>query len=233
MSGNVAPNTVTDGLVLYLDASNTNSYPRSGTIWYDLTINKNDLTLVNSPTYNSITKGFVFNGTNNYGTFANNPLYTTYGTNQTNQKWTVECWFNAPSKGTQQPLIGEYTPNQIGFGIGLDFQPTQNQPLMYTDGTYYLYGNSSVADSTNRCIAYTFDGSSNQRNQVIYYNGVLNTSRQDTISATYPTLGNTLTLAKNGTYYLSGTLYVLKIYTRALSSTEILQNYNALKGRYR
>jgi len=36
MAGNVAPNIVTDGLILYADAANPKSYPGSGTTWNDI-----------------------------------------------------------------------------------------------------------------------------------------------------------------------------------------------------
>ena len=35
----LGPNVVTDGLVLYLDAGNTKSYPGTGTVWYDVSGN--------------------------------------------------------------------------------------------------------------------------------------------------------------------------------------------------
>jgi len=38
---------------------------------------------------------------------------------------------------------------------------------------------------------------------------------------------------KNSQAYFSGNLYQIHIYNRALSAQEILQNYNATKGRYR
>jgi hypothetical protein len=51
------------------------------------------------------------------------------------------------------------------------------------------------------------------------------------------TLGTNSETAKIGTYQgtnynLTGRIANVYIYNRTLSSTEILQNYNALKGRY-
>ena len=39
---NYGPKTITNGLVLYLDAANKSSYPGSGTSWTDLSGNSND-----------------------------------------------------------------------------------------------------------------------------------------------------------------------------------------------
>ena len=60
----LVPNIVTDDVILYLDASNTSSYPDTGTVWYDLSGNNNDFNL-NGPTYNS-SGYFDFDGTNYY-----------------------------------------------------------------------------------------------------------------------------------------------------------------------
>ncbi len=60
---------VQSGLVLNLDAGNTNSYPGSGTAWTDLSGNGNNGTLTNGPTYSSDDGGaIVFDGTNDYAT---------------------------------------------------------------------------------------------------------------------------------------------------------------------
>jgi hypothetical protein len=61
------PNIIKDGLVLYLDATNTKSYPRTGTTWTDLTGNGNDGTLINGPTFDSGNNGsIVFDGADDY-----------------------------------------------------------------------------------------------------------------------------------------------------------------------
>jgi hypothetical protein len=44
---------VTSGLLLYLDANDKLSYPGTGTVWYDLSGNNANATLINSPTWNS------------------------------------------------------------------------------------------------------------------------------------------------------------------------------------
>jgi hypothetical protein len=69
MAGTIAPNIVTDGLVLYLDAANTKSYPGSGTVWRDLSNNNRDFTLDSTGiTWNSagyfslVNGGMIYNG---------------------------------------------------------------------------------------------------------------------------------------------------------------------------
>jgi hypothetical protein len=67
MAGTIAPNIVTDGLVLYLDAANTKSYVSGSTTWNDMSGFSNNGTLVNGPTFNSANGGsIVFDGVNDY-----------------------------------------------------------------------------------------------------------------------------------------------------------------------
>jgi len=60
------------GMMLYLDAQNGNSYPGSGNIWYDLSGNGYDFTLVNSPVFGVYNRAsaFQFSGSNDYATRA-------------------------------------------------------------------------------------------------------------------------------------------------------------------
>ena len=63
---------ITDGLVLYVDAGNTDSYPGSGTTWTDISTNSNNGTLTNGPTFDSGDGGsIVFDGTDDYVDFGN------------------------------------------------------------------------------------------------------------------------------------------------------------------
>jgi len=107
----ITDNIVTDGLVLYLDAANPNSYPGTGTIWYDLSPNK-----LNA----SITSGanFISNGNKSYFTFTaqssiyipNNILLSpAVNTGQA----TYECWIRggtyATGRGGLFNKMNEYT----------------------------------------------------------------------------------------------------------------------------
>lgn len=46
MATKAGPNIITDGLVLLLDAANKQSYPGTGTVWYDLSGRKNNFNIV-------------------------------------------------------------------------------------------------------------------------------------------------------------------------------------------
>ena len=58
------PDLIQDGLVLCLDASDKNSYPGSGTTWFDV-VGTNNGTLTNGPTF-STSGAIVFDGADDY-----------------------------------------------------------------------------------------------------------------------------------------------------------------------
>ena len=63
----------------------------------------------------------------------------------------------------------------------------------------------------------------------LYQNTTLITT-QSGLSSVY--LDNFNIGTSSGTFYYQGNIYVFMIYNRALSADEILQNYNAFKGRF-
>ena len=61
---------VTEGIVIYLDAGSVESYPKKGSVWFDLSGNENHCNFVNSPTHNNTY--FSFDGVDEYGVIINN-----------------------------------------------------------------------------------------------------------------------------------------------------------------
>jgi len=223
MATNYNPRTITDGLVLCLDAANTKSYPGSGTTWTDLSGNGNTGTLTNGPTYSSSNGGnIVFDGSNDYVSFTSNPPLT--------NQISVDVWVNLTAT----------TPNGNGWILGregsyrLTYASSSFQWVCATvNNGWYTAGTPVGANltTTNSIINVvgTYDGSNNR----IYVNGIL-------ISTGSAISGNILT---TGNYYLVRSdagnidygklnMYSHKLYNRALTASEIQQNYNALKSRY-
>jgi len=209
---------ITNGLVLNLDAGFTPSYPRSGTTWSNVSLSGNNGTLTNGPTYTSqYGGGIVFDGTNDY----------------------VKCLFSSvPVQGPGTiSFFGYYSLNsgvlntititsgtqaiQIGTrsGIGTIWKYGGNPLLTYTLPTV-----NQIAQWTT-----TFDG----QNVAVYINGVLNAS---TTSAQNQSSNSTTfyigTFEDIGSEAFPGGIYNCQVYNRILSSSEILQNYNAQKGRF-
>lgn len=223
-----SPNIVRDGLVLYLDAGNSKSYPGSGTTWYDLSGSGNNGTLINGPAYSSNSSGgMVFDGVNDRGTFAS-PV-----TSESSQSY--EIWTNAVASSnaaTSYAYIlhnNELSSTTGGSYLTIGVNNT-GQYYAAFNGSYLSMLSGVTADnSKNVQIFLTWDGS----NQKIYINAEL----KDTESLT-TTPQNFSTTTSFGDYKTSsyrmieGSIYSIKIYNKALTENEIQQNFNALRGRY-
>jgi hypothetical protein len=211
------PNTVTDGLVLALDAANSRSYPGTGTTWSDLSGNSNNVTLYNSPTYTSNNLGsFNFDGTNDYAAVNNTSILSTTA-------YTKLAWFR-PETSTANIVSGG-GDGQHAFWMGgtsTTLQAGHNgswSTVQYTPGNMlnqWWFG------------AVTFNTATGW---VLYLNGQqVNTSA----STTTFTGGNTVRIGafNDAANLFDGDIPVVQIYNRVLSAQEILQNYNATKSRF-
>ena len=228
MAGRIAyyGGIVTNGLVLALDAAKKDSYPGSGTVWRDISGNGNNGTLTNGPTFNSGNGGsIVFDGVNDYTT-----IYTNTNIPIGNQAYTISVWFNSTtfSSGVRGGFVGWGNwgaTNQVTA-----FRLDGNQLLQYWwANDQYSGGLSMVVNQWYNAVA-LFNGTVRQ----IWLNGMLlvsgNASNHNVPFSTNLTVGRTLPSVSNE--YFSGKLGTTLIYNKGLTSTEVLQNYNATKSRY-
>lgn len=228
------PNIVTNGLVLNLDAANTKSYPGSGTTWTDISRGGNNGTLVNGPAFNSANGGsIVFDGTNDYVTESN---FTGSITNS----FTIGTWvyFNSPVT-TGQKIFHAQSGSNPYSEVNLD---------NYSGGSgnpkYHFYTHNWAATSTNDILTSTFDVTGSiwayvvgtyddtSKFKYLYVNGILNRSGSTTVKIDWPNSITWLGRRLNSSEPLNGRISVTQVYNRALSATEILQNYNATKTRF-
>jgi len=225
---------VADGLVLHLDAGNSNSYPGYGTTWYDLSDNGNNGTLMNGPTYNSSDGGsIVFDGDNDYvdlGTIGvSHPL-------QLNNGFTISWWGIQGGGGDLFQRIIDKSNGGLGANGWAIYPKDQDTPeseltLSYngTDGT--INSSTSLSSTSWQNWSLTWSSSSNQ--WIWYLNGSVDNSGYTTYGV--PTVE---TNARIGSWNHStgreykGKISSVLIYTRPLTSSEITQNFDALKGRY-
>jgi hypothetical protein len=224
---------VTDGLVLYLNAADANSYVSGSTTWYDLA-GSNNGTLTNGPTYSSANFGsIVFDGTNDYVAEAN-------FTGSITDSFTVGAWVNFTSA---TPMGQKILHAQSGSGpyseVNLD---------NYSGGSgnpkYHFYTHNWAGTSTNDILTSTFDITSNTWAYVVgiyndslkfkylYINGSLNNSASTTVKIDWPNSATWIGLRLNSAEPLNGRIALVHLHNRALSSSEVLQNYNATKTRF-
>jgi hypothetical protein len=215
-------NIVTDGLVFNTDAGFVGSYPTINTTWYDLSGNSNNGTLTNGPTFSSANSGsIVFDGVDD---LINAPAINV-GTN-----FTVNVWAKVTT-ATRMILLSNaylYTTNK-GFLFNVGNNGTDLFLALGQDQQYRVSSNGYVSANTWFCASTTFDGTTIK----LYYNGV-----ETTYQATFGSI-STLVYDANpiylgrGTYdTFQGNIATAQMYNRALSAAEVLQNYNAQKGRF-
>lgn len=226
MPNNYGPRIVTDGMVMCLDAGNPKSYPGSGTAWIDLSGRGNNLTLYNGPTFSNGV--FTFDGTNDYAQNATNILGTGI-----NIPHSLEMWVNFSvivSTRWWLALIGPYTNGAMHW-IGTSATATQFG-VFGAGGGVLGSGQQQSPDllGTNRWLhlVTVFNGSS--------FNTFINSIGLTPVSATSFNFSNSnLTIAQKygAESNFNGKISITRMYNRALSAAEVLQNYNATKGRFK
>lgn len=230
MAQNYGPNIITEGLILNLDAADRNSYPGSGTTWYDLSGNGYNGTLTNGPTYSTAGGGSIeFDYTDDYVPVTGMANYSyTNGI-------TVAVWnYNGGGVG---PYRGVVTNGTVADRVG-------GFDLRYgrEDSGRNLYWSVRNASSTAASVTLTGDlsqwgyyvGTYDNSSVYGYKNGAFVSSAALSGGGQLKTMSNSTTIAWSpGTAeYLDGKLAVVQIYNRALSATEISQNYNQTKSRF-
>jgi hypothetical protein len=237
----------TDSLSLYLDIGNLKSYPGSGSTITEL-IRGNNFSLVNSSfySYDTVTKSIGFSRTlpptTEDGGYAQ---LTTSGdltaANYLHNNHTTEVWFRSNNRSPTA-----YTANEGQSAIVVYRGFHSMWYYSSTAYTYNIWGRTAGVDNTyNLSIS---DTTVNVWTQLV---AVRN--------------GTTLTLYRNGTLQISGTITSgtdgipssndiriamanlsnqdfswhadmnfasLKMYKRALTASEIQQNFQALRGRF-
>jgi hypothetical protein len=224
-----SPRIITDGLVLCLDAANRQSYPGSGTVWTDLTDSKKgDLT--NGPGFSSMNGGsIVLDGSND---FVNVPFSAQFPTGSSAR--TLCSWFYATSIAGGREIFGIGANSFTGNRSSLWIDASNNIGVECANTAVLTSSWSGINNWVYLCS--TFESGGNTHSFKIYVNG---TQKSVTLSGSAVTLNSASTSCVIGTvpaatsaHMFVGNIAQVSIYNRALTAQEILQNYNATKGRY-
>lgn len=229
------PSEVTGELVLNLDAVNPYSYESgsSGTTWTDVSGQNNDGTLTNGAFYEN--GSISFDGTNDYVSTGNFSL--DFGTGS----FTLSAWIKTPNNTQQGKVINKGQSSSFPLGSkGYSLRFYDRALFAVTDGTTSVsLATATINDIPNDTWKH-FVGVVNRSSslQSIYIDGNINNSA----SITYGSISNpdaelTIGNLDRGVYgsdaeFFEGNISNVKIYNRALSTSEITQNYNATKGRF-
>ena len=220
-----SPSIVTSGLVLYLDAANSKSYPGFGTTWNDVSGGGNVGTLAGGPTFSTTSGGIIsFDGSNDIVTIPNNVSLDT-------QTPTVEVWVRTNS--TSQNGFW-FEKGAVNSQYALFQEGGLIQWRMYIGGITQLSTTTAVYMNTSNW--YQVVGTYTTGSRKLYINGVLVSS--DTQTGTIATNASGMSLGAFGgtsgtnAYFYNGSLSICRVYNRELSAAEILQNFNAMRGRF-
>ena len=222
MSGRISNNIVRDGLVLYLDAANTKSYPRSGTTWNDISRIGNNGTLINGPTFSSARGGaIVLDGADDYVITSNI---------QTTSNFTYDFIFDTSNfTGTSDNSL---VKGNAAYGGGIiTFDPNDTIFVGSTSPDFNAYRYLSNYNwFTNRGLHHytiTIEYTTTTTFK-LYVDSVLKDTQSASNYHNFLPAFNSISYAPGASY----SAYLFRLYNRTLSSQEVLQNYNATKYRF-
>lgn len=215
-----SPRTVTSGLVLALDAADTNSYPRTGTTWTDLSGNAYNGTLTNGPTFsNTNGGGIVFDGLDDYIELGTN-LSSNFSTNQ-----ITVCTFSRISSVVSKNTLISFN-GQFNFFLPGNRLTTTYQ-LYWDAASGWKNGNTSTwSTNTWYYLCWTISSTT----LTFYVNGVSDGTAA--LLTSFAPASSTRIGFANAGEYATGTIANTSVYNRSLTATEVLQNYNATKSRF-
>ena len=225
------PNTITDGLVLYLDAANPKSYVSGSTTWTDVSGNGRGGNLIGSASFTTGPEAFNTNCTaiTDIGYLTPSAQITFADASS----YTFDFWvrMRASAQATLHSLSGrEFTRpwllinTNLTNGLSWDVRFRDNTTVY---NTFSTITDTNIQNWTN--ITVTADTS---RNLSLYVNGAF---RQTIVLTTSLFFVNRIAGGYSSganQYNLQGLLASSKFYNRTLTAQEILQNYNATKTRF-
>jgi len=230
MAINAGPKIVEDGLVFCVDAANRRSYPRAGTVWTDLATSKVNGTLTNM-TDNFSTDGvgtLTFDGADEHVNFGDNFSFLD---DPDANEFTITSWINGDS-GADGTIFSKADDGNRMVQL---FTSTSDTLVTKTGGTQ-IVGSTIVADGTWHNVGLRVSNVGGTYKAKLYVDGMSDSTKvaigSTTVTADF-IIGARRHSGNTGLGYLfNGKIANCFMYNRALSSPEILQNYNATKWRF-
>lgn len=216
-------NPVLEGLKINIDAANLKSYPGSGTTIYDISGNNKNAT-VSGPSFDSTSKSFIFDGINDLILFGSSS--NIFPLPQISLEVLFRSTGTVPTTGTSPALFG------FTYGVRLFVYSNYIQFTLHDGGTFISVNTPTYnyQDSQWHHLVCTNNGLTS----TIYVDGVYKNSTTCLWKGfTIWTMGCDLGRDQNNSmYYFSGNIGLFRLYGKALSSSEVIQNFNSIRGRY-
>jgi len=225
------PGIVTSGLAFAVDAANSKSYPGTGTTWSDISGNGLNGTMTAGLTYNSGNGGYINFPGGHYCRFTG-IANTVMSTPNSFSGITVTLWYYPTSSQASQYVFSSAGGSgQQGFDILLQNSGNSDYIRLTTSAATWLNSNSVETLNTWQQITVVWDKAS----LTTYVNGSI-TNITTTTTVGYATTPTEMCLgcppSVLGSYTYVGRIAAAYVHSRPLTAAEVLQNYNALRGRF-
>jgi hypothetical protein len=226
---NYNPSTIaSSSLVLSLDAANIRSYPGSGTTWSDLSVNKNNVTLVNGVGYTANDRGaLTFDGTNDYADFFAPNL---------GDVATIEAWIKVGTPYVNRMICG-WSQYDVYFTLsGVFGYNTANNGDLYGISAATVTSLGLIGNWKHYVFEMRVDGP--YTNNKIYVNTALQALSQQAGTENVSNRvfnsgqGRISGWRLNTSYPIRMDCAIFKVYNRSLSLQEIQNNFSATRGRF-
>jgi hypothetical protein len=226
-----SPNpAIQKGLMLYLDGR-INSYPETGTTWYDKSGNGHNFTFQSTPTYSKHNGGYILKDGSEPGPYNlgdNNYAYGNYAALNITRNFTQECWMRATQATTYRTMIswGVHTTQQ-DRSMWLESGTGRLCLYFFGTGDNMTVGARDLRDGAwHHCVA-TWDGTYGK----VYVDGHLEGCRILT-AGTFSYQGTWIGANPSTSYRFVGAIGSASIYNRDLSLSEIRANYFGSMERF-
>jgi hypothetical protein len=223
------PDLIQDGLTFHVDASDNNSYPDTGTTWFDLVGNQNG-TLTNSPSFDSSNGGcFDFDGTNDHVVCGNNFSFLD---DPDANEFTITAWING-AVGSDGTVFSKADNSNRMVQL---YTETDDTAIIKVGGTT-ITGTTVVADSTWHNVGMVIRNDGGTFKAQLYVDGVADAS-EAAVGSTTATDRDFLIGARRGSdnsdvgYLFDGKIASVAIWNRALQINQLEQNFKMQKTRF-
>jgi len=225
------PDIVTDGLVLHLDAANRKSYPGSGNTWYDISGNGRNFNWYSTPSFTSGSIPYF----STLGNRCTGPASNSFGIDNTSGYTIfIVCMQNSLVSTSAFKFYGSVPYNRGIFAH-----------LTWGDNNIYFDQGGCCGSNTRTNVSsggsqtwniWTLRRFTNSSTRTISKNGITrqtntNSAANINLNSTGVDVGSSDTYGGNSSTW-NARLQCFTAYNRGLSDAEILNNCNAIKGRY-
>jgi hypothetical protein len=228
------PELITNGLQLYLNAANYNSYPGSGSTWYDLSGNNRNCSWISAPSYSTDEVGGYFS---TLGNRCSGPASNTFGINNTSGYTILVACRQISLVATGAFHFYSSNGSDGSASRGIFSHLTWSNDIVYIDqgGCCNSDTRTQVASGgsfTWNLWCFTKDNSSRRiyKNHLMLQQNTAEAANINLDSRNVDVVGSADYGGNSSTW--NAKISAFAVYNRGLSESEVKENFSALKGRF-